>query len=290
MESVENGLISVWDILVNRHGLADKNECEIAFKQLEKTLEGSFLERIKHTEKRCVLLVGSNKDLIRKIACLIYYYSDTLGFYYVDCLNEKTVEDKLSRFKRGTLFLEDLNSKDLSLIKRIDTGITDILNTDSGIRYKFNGVEMVTPQAQLIASVSDTNNLPGYFTSHFAIIMLEPERQIAQKAKRAGKLFYNYDNPNKVNLFSKKNEPITLTPTESKLFLFLVNDRRTPEEIIEHVWKVYEPKDIAKKKAKGNVKELRNRINKKCREIGVKNLISELTQESYRLTVGVVEW
>lgn len=289
MELVENGLISVWDILVNRHGIAQESEYKPVFEQLEKTLKKSLLERIKHTEKICVLLVGNDKDLIRKIACLIYYYGDTLGFYYVDCLNEKSIEDTLSRFKRGTIFLENLAS-DLPLINRLNAKIMDFLNTDSEIRYKLNGAETVTPpQGRLIASVSDTNNLPEYFTSHFAIIMLEPERQITQKAKRAEKLFYNYDNPNKVNLFSKENKPITLTPTESKLFLFLVEDRRTPDEIIEHVWDVYKPKDIAKKNAKGNVKELRNRINNKCCKIGVENLISELTQKCYSLTVEVVE-
>ena len=68
-----------------------------------------------------------------------------------------------------------------------------------------------------------------------------------------------------------------------------MEDRRKPEEIIEHVWEVYKQKDIDKKKEKGNVKELRNRINNKCCKIGVENLISKLTGECYSLTVEVAE-
>jgi len=120
---------------------------------------------------------------------------------------------------------------------------------------------------------------------------LEPEKQIPQKTKGAKKLFYSYDSTDKLSLFFKNGKPVPLTKTEAKLFLLLKEDRRTPEEIIEHVWEVYRQKDIEKKKEKGNVKELRNRINNKCRvpKIGVENLISKLTEGGYSLTVEVVE-
>lgn len=58
MKQEENKSSGVaWDILVNRHGIAHKDEYEPVFEQLEKTVEKSLLERLKHKEKRCVLLV-----------------------------------------------------------------------------------------------------------------------------------------------------------------------------------------------------------------------------------------
>ncbi len=152
---------------------------------------------------------------------------------------------------------------------------------------------------KLIVHTNDINKLPKYFPEHFEIIELEAEKQDTStsipkdtpQGKKRNKLFYSYNEKDKLTLFVKKDESITLTKTEAKLFLFLKEDRRTLEEIIEHVWEVYKQKDIDKKKEKGNIKELRNRINNKCRvkEIGVENLISKLKEGCYGLTVDVAE-
>ena len=116
---------------------------------------------------------------------------------------------------------------------------------------------------------------------------IEPEKQIAQKAKGEKILFYSYDNTDKLSLFFKNGKPVPLTHTEAKLFLFLAKDRKTPEEIIEHLWEAYKQKDIRKKKS--NIMELRNRLNKKCAKRGIASLVSALTDGCYSLDLEVEE-
>lgn len=122
---------------------------------------------------------------------------------------------------------------------------------------------------------------------------LEPENTLASppqdtpQGKKRNKLFYNYNKQDKLTLLVKKNKFITLTENEAKLFLFLAKDRRTQEEIAEHIWEVYSKKDIHTKK--GNAMELRNRLNKKCSKIGIENLISTLIDGCYCLNFEVEE-
>ncbi|GAN33935.1 MAG: hypothetical protein DYG83_13230 [Candidatus Brocadia sp. AMX2] len=281
MEQEENKSSGdAWDILVNRHGIAYKDEYEPIFEQLEKTIEKSLLERIKHTKKRCVLLVGSDKDLIRKIACLIYCYSDTFGFHYVDCLNEKNIDDKLSQFKRGTVFLEDIDSKDLPLIKRIDTRITDFLNAGSGLSYTFNGVKKTTPQGQLIISASDADNLPQYFTSKFNIIPLEPAKKdlpasTQQDIQKITALFYD---DAKSILFLDDEKCCELTKDEQALVDYLRQDSQHFSDIITHFQSRKEYSNT--NWSRGNFDNLQSDLNKKTvKKLGVK-LIQNLEKRS----------
>lgn len=108
------------------------------------------------------------------------------------------------------------------------------------------------------------------------------------KKKKIDKLFYTYNNQDKIVLYSKnKNEQVEFTEEETKLFLFLKEDRRKLEEIVEHVWEVYKPKDLSKKK--NNAWELRCRLNKKCSKMGVETLISEQINGYYQLTLEIEE-
>lgn len=101
-------------------------------------------------------------------------------------------------------------------------------------------------------------------------------------------MFYTYNNQDKIVLYSKnKNEQVEFTEEETKLFLFLKEDRRKLEEIVEHVWEVYKPKDLSKKK--NNAWELRCRLNKKCSKMGVETLISEQINGYYQLTLEIEE-
>lgn len=105
--------------------------------------------------------------------------------------------------------------------------------------------------------------------------------------KKPNKLFYSWNEKEELVLYFKKGKQVELTEQESKLILCLKEDRKTQEEIIEHIWEVHKSLDIKKKKP--NLGEIRGRINTKCRKIVATDLISELTDGYYSLKVGVEE-
>lgn len=270
----------VWDILIDRKGIACTDEYKTVFGQLEKGLNDSLVDRIKYIEKRCILLIGSDKDLIRKLACLIYYYSDTLGFHHVDCLNERNIDDKLTQFKRGTVFLEDIDGKDLPLIKRIDTKIAGFLNAGLGLPYTFNGIEKTTPQGQLIISASDADNLPQYFTSKFNIIPLEPAKKdlpasTQQDIQKITALFYD---DAKSILFLDDEKCCELTKDEQALVDYLRQDSQHFSDIITHFQSRKEYSNT--NWSRGNFDNLQSDLNRKTvKELGVK-LIQNLERGS----------
>ncbi len=148
----------------------------------------------------------------------------------------------------------------------------------------------------LIVAINDVASLPKYFIKQFEMINLEPEKQapvsIQEKpvkaVKRINKLFYTWKK-DRIVLFSReKNTPqVVLTRKETELFDFLRTDRRTIEEIAGQIWKVYKKADIEKKV--NNIRELRGRINKRCEKFVPEDIISELDNDSYYLTVEVEE-
>lgn len=283
----------VWDILIDRKGIACTDEYKTVFGQLEKGLNDSLVDRIKYIEKRCILLIGSDKDLIRKLACLIYYYSDTLGFHHVDCLNERNIDDKLTQFKRGTVFLEDIDGKDLPLIKRIDTKIAGFLNAGLGLPYTFNGIEKTTPQGQLIISASDADNLPQYFTSKFNIIPLEP----AKKDLPAGTpesipedtSSYLLNNTNYLHI---GRTPIKLAPSHADFLRFMVNESKGSFLELQYILTYHygietmNKMTLSKDERRPFDKEA-NKINTQCKKALQKDLIKSLGDKKYTLSINI---
>jgi hypothetical protein len=259
------------------------------FESLKDILGNDIAESIKNFSNynKPVLFIGSISLIRCAVAYLWYTHDPATPPLVIACsgLNEGEVLEKVNgeyietAFTNiecctslgGILFFEDLNPYE-NILKQLWKKVEG--NKGPGI---------------LVIGMGNIDNLSQGVLYRFEVIPLETEKQITQKTKGAKKLFYSYNEQDELILFFKKDESITLTENETKLFIFLVKDRRTPEEIIEHVWEVYKPKEIAKKKEKGNVKELRNRINNKCCKIGVENLISKLTAGCYSLTVEVVE-
>lgn len=264
-----------WDILVQRHGLADDKEYKPVFEQLEKAIDSSLVNRIKHLEKRCVLLVGSDKDLVRKIACLIYYHSGTLGFYYVDCLNEKNIEGKLSQAPGGTVFFEDLNSKDLPLIKRLCPCIEGFLNSGY-YSYTINGVKK-TIQGQLIISVPDRDNLPEYFTSWFDFVELQKHTsKNVHSGKGEGIQTLYYDDAESILFLDGENHQI-LTKKEQELFDYLKNGDRDVFDITDEIWNAQDRK---------NFDPCMHKLNKKISEKFGLELIRNLEEGNGRYGIS----
>lgn len=105
--------------------------------------------------------------------------------------------------------------------------------------------------------------------------------------KKPNRLFYSWNEKDKLMLYSTEGRRVALTEQESKLILYLKEDRQTQDEIIGYIWEVYKPFDIKKKKT--NLGEIRRRVNAKCREIAATDLISELTNGYYNLGVDIAE-
>lgn len=140
-----------------------------------------------------------------------------------------------------------------------------------------------------IYGLSGFNAVVAYLQPQWLKIMsgLESEKQSRPVIKKINKLYYSWNEKNKLVLYSKKENQVELTKQESKLIPYLKKDLRTQEEIIEHVWEVHRNVDIRNKIR--NLGELRHRINTKCRKIMVTDLISELADGYYRLNVDVEE-
>jgi len=201
------------------------------------------------------------------------------GFGYINC--DGVNETELHGILFSNMAIMPNLPGSMLFLRKVNNSHTNILRRVLGTMLGIGG------QGNFIVS---TDTLPQDLKDQFEPIYLDAEKQDTPvQGRKRNKLYYRYNEQDEVVLFFKKGESITLTKQEAKLFLFLVEDRRKPEEIIEHVWEVYKQKDIDKKKEKGNVKELRNRINNKCCKIGVENLISKLTGECYSLTVEVAE-
>lgn len=177
-------------------------------------------------------------------------------------------EPALAKYKSGnTLFLRSLEAE--QIYKRL----VGILRDEN-------------PAGLLIVSIASRQNVPEEFLEICETILLEPA-----KNRQSNKLFYTYNQKDKIVLSQSSNSKhgsITLTEQEGKLVSYLAKDRRSLREIIEHIWEVCKKIDVRKKKS--SVRELRDRVNKKCAKLGVETLISEQIEGYYQLTVELEEY
>lgn len=185
----------------------------------------------------------------------------------------------IDHFKEGDiLFLRGINDK--KTLERL-------IDTEREYRFRHGLLIINTKKADIISQEFLDQTEKIYLKASISDSTSTSPPQDTSQGKKRNELFYNYNKQDKLTLFVKKDKFITLTENEAKLFLFLAKDRRTQEEIAEHVWEVYNKKDIHTKK--GNAMELRNRLNKKCSKIGIENLISPLVDGCYCLNLEVEE-
>lgn len=213
----------------------------------------------------------------------------------MDCLNEKSADDKLSQFARGTVFLEDIDSKDLPLIKRIDTRIADFLNAGSGHLYTFNGVKKTTPQGRLIISVSDTDDLPQYFTSKFDVIALEPERQdiptTTPKGTPEEKSNYLLDNADYLHI---GKTPIRLTPSHADLLRFMTRELKDNDFLELQYILAYHYGDMEtmsrmtlSKRERQPFEREKYKINSLCKKSLKRDLVKSLGNKKFTLSLNI---
>lgn len=280
-------------------------------RKLEAMIPVELQRQIEAASGKRFLLAGNDTKLMENVGCFAHCLRGENTFHFYD-LSGKSKSDQFAMLnnqnehfysggdrlrKGGAVERLKMNCSVFLLGLKLEDGL-DLEKFEKEIRNLKTGL--------LIVSTKD--DIPPYFKSLFEVINLEPEKQpipeplntegkpdattkkqgIPTKKKRINKLFYTFDDKDRIKLSSNCNyKPIMLTRQERKLFLFLKEDRKTPDEIIEHIWNSYKPKDLRVKRK--NVKELRGRLNRRCSEIGVEKLISELIDECYCLTVEAVE-
>ena len=291
---------NLWlDTTNNVFNMKEDKLAVIVFESLKKAINKNIIKQIEDLKnpKRCVLLIDGDYNLISGIVSYVYYVHGCGRLHHVPCsvLNEKDIESwlywsdewclnpnsPLIKFIKGeTLFLRDLNSEYQHILKRIAWWIRDL---------------PIDKYGMLIISMDNVIDLPEDFKEQFEVIGLDPEKQdkdadtppSIEKEKQVDRLFYTW-NKNKIVLFLNKNtSPVYLTKQETKLFGFLLTDRRTIEEIAGEIWEAYRFADI--KNATSNIGELRRRINKKCERLVPGGIISELDNDCYYLTIEVEE-
>lgn len=197
-------------------------------------------------------------------------------------------------------FVDEFNLRNLCFLDNLPCNSPS--DDEKGFKSSGDMIEDWKTSSWIVVYTYTLNSLPLDFRKHFREERLGAGRQTAQGSKdmqestlkikatpkKITKVFFSYNEKGRIILFVKaKGEPLELTEQEGKLFIYLKEDRRTPEEIINHIWEVYKPKDLHKKR--GNVMELRSRINDKYSKIGEEALISELIDGCYSLTIEAVE-
>lgn len=193
-----------FDVLVKDKSIL-RAENKPIFEGLEKAIGETITERIKKTDlskKRCVLLTGKDDDLIRGVACYLYYHYrlEHEAFYYMDYLLERDFikregfkyrwTSKASKkdytceaLKDGVLFVENLITDD-----------TELLNT---LAAKTRNIMAGSKAGMLIVSTKDARSFSEYFRSQFEVIdLVEPTTQKTPRGKKQ-----HYANPGEFEQF-----------------------------------------------------------------------------------------
>lgn len=268
-------------------------------RNLEIEIDASIQNKVKALHGKYILIVGKIIRLLEAVGSYVYCMSGhtALNFYSFSGKDDKGIEyilnssvyydgnDKLRTGNLmdclascGTVFLGNLKCHDRLLLERLASETEDIKK-----QYHQNNKGML-----IVSTLTPLADIPEYFKSLFEVIELEPGKQSRVNGiKKPNRLFYRWNDTDRIVLYSKDDKTVEFTEQEAKLFLYLKEDRKTQDEIIGYIWEVHKSFDIKKKKP--NLGEIRGRINTKCRKIVATDLISELTDGYYSLKVGVEE-
>ncbi len=170
-----HAIISEYSSVLDIH----KDPSAIAlFKDLETTLDKRIVQEIKETKKRCILILGTELDLIQGVASYIYFHNTHKKFYPVECLglNEDEIVNRLKEavFEKDTenmpyeeykAWVKAGKPKE-SAIEKYKSGCTLFLRgvKSTEIFERLTGiVRSEKTDGLLIVSAPNMDNVPGEF-------------------------------------------------------------------------------------------------------------------------------